>query len=127
MGYQFRKHYTVQQARRLLPKIRQWFQQLERIRDRLRTLDRRLAKRIELGHDVGGSSVNELVRLFAQAQAVVKEFTSRQIVVQDLERGLIDFPAILHGREVFLCWEKGEDDIAFWHDLDAGYAGREPL
>lgn len=127
MGYQFRKHYTVQEARRLLPQIRRWFQQLDRIRNRLRALDVRLAKRIEQGHDLGGKSVNEVVRLFAQAQDVVKEFSSRQIIVQDLERGLIDFPALLNGREVFLCWEKRERDIRFWHDLGAGYAGREPL
>lgn len=127
MGYQFRKHYTLQEARRLLPQIRQWFQQLDRIRHRLRTLDGRLAKRIQQGHDLGGRAVNEVVRLFAQAQRVVKEFSSRQIIVQDLERGLIDFPAILNGREVFLCWEKREKDIGFWHELDAGYAGREPL
>ena len=40
---------------------------------------------------------------------------------------LIDFPAIIGGREVFLCWEQDEDDIEFWHDIDAGYAGRERL
>ena len=43
------------------------------------------------------------------------------------ERGLVDFPAILAGREVFLCWEQDEEDIEFWHDLASGYAGRERL
>jgi hypothetical protein len=127
MGYQFRKHYTVQEARRLLPKIRLWFEQLDRISDRLRKLDRRLSKLLEQGRDLGGDSVNEFVALLAQARCLIQEFSSREIVVQDLERGLIDFPAILGGREVFLCWEKGEDDIEYWHDLDAGYAGRQPL
>ena len=47
--------------------------------------------------------------------------------IKDLERGLIDFPAIVAGREVFLCWEQDEDDIEYWHDLDTGYAGREKL
>jgi hypothetical protein len=47
--------------------------------------------------------------------------------LKDLERGLIDFPAIIGGKEVFLCWEQDEEDIEFWHDLDAGYAGRERL
>jgi len=127
MGYQFRKHYTVQEARRLLPKIRLWFEQLDRISGRLRKLDRRLSKLLEQGRDLGGDSVNEFVALLAQARCLIQEFSSREIVVQDLERGLIDFPAILGGREVFLCWEKGEDDIEYWHDLDAGYAGRQPL
>ena len=51
----------------------------------------------------------------------------REIQVKDLERGLIDFPAIIGGKEVFLCWEQDEEDIEHWHDLDTGYAGREKL
>jgi len=44
-----------------------------------------------------------------------------------LNRGLIDFPSMREGREIFLCWEKDEDDIEYWHDLESGYAGRERL
>jgi hypothetical protein len=51
-----------------------------------------------------------------------------EVVLRDLERGLVDFPALRDGREVYLCWvEREEDTIDFWHDVDAGYAGREPL
>jgi hypothetical protein len=49
------------------------------------------------------------------------------IVLRDLDRGLIDFPAIRDGREVYLCWVEGEPDIGYWHELDAGYAGRQKL
>jgi hypothetical protein len=48
-------------------------------------------------------------------------------VVRDIDRGLIDFPAIRDGQEVYLCWELGEDRVAWWHELDAGYGGRQPL
>jgi len=58
---------------------------------------------------------------------VLLEFQRREIQIKDLDRGLIDFPAVIGGREVFLCWEQGEADIEFFHDLDAGYAGRERL
>ena len=48
--------------------------------------------------------------------------------MRDLDRGLVDFPALRDGREVYLCWvESEEEGVAFWHDLDAGYGGREPL
>jgi hypothetical protein len=47
--------------------------------------------------------------------------------LKDVERGLVDFPAILDEREVFLCWEKAEDNITHWHDIDTGFAGRKPL
>ena len=50
-----------------------------------------------------------------------------EIVVRDIDRGLIDFPALHDGREVYLCWELGEERIGFWHELEAGYGGRRPL
>jgi len=49
------------------------------------------------------------------------------IVVRDLERGLVDFPSLRDGREVYLCWEEGEDEIAYWHETDAGFSGRQDL
>ena len=55
------------------------------------------------------------------------EFDARGIVLRDLDRGLIDFPSLRDGREVYLCWIDGETDIGFWHELDAGYAGRQEL
>ena len=60
-------------------------------------------------------------------QQILGEFQRRTIILKDLSRGLVDFPAIVGGREVFLCWEFGEDGIEFWHDLDSGYGGREKL
>ena len=63
----------------------------------------------------------------SRCSAGVAEFDERGIVLRDLDRGLIDFPAIREGREVYLCWVDGESDIGFWHDLDAGFAGREAL
>ena len=48
-------------------------------------------------------------------------------VLKDLDEGLVDFPALLDGNEVYLCWKLGEERIAFWHGLDEGFAGRKPL
>ena len=66
-------------------------------------------------------------KTLCEIKPILREFQSREIQIKDLDRGLIDFPAILGGKEVYLCWEKDEDDIEFWHDLDAGYAGRERI
>jgi hypothetical protein len=49
------------------------------------------------------------------------------IIVRDTERGLVDFPAFLEGREVCLCWILGESTIQFWHEIDTGFSGRQPL
>jgi len=127
MPNQFNHHYTREEATALLPQLRQW---LERLRDRRRELekrDRRLGQLMNRGHDVGGPLVNEWVKIMADIREVFAEFESREILVKDLERGLVDFPAIIGDREVFLCWEQDEDTVEFWHDLDAGYAGREHL
>ncbi len=75
----------------------------------------------------GGSSVNSQIKLLAEFQNVAREFSRREIQIKDPERGLIDFPAIIAGREVFLSWESDEDSIEFWHDLETGYGGRERL
>jgi hypothetical protein len=65
--------------------------------------------------------------LLAELNEVLQRFRSRDIQIKDLDRGLLDFPSIMNGREVFLCWEQDEENIEFWHELDTGYAGREKL
>ena len=127
MAHQFSKHYTRDEARALLPQIRQWLKDLDRCRVQLEKYDKRLTSLMEPGRDAGGDVVNGWVRALAEIQSRLGEFQSREIFIKDIQRGLLDFPAIIGGREVFLCWEKDEEDIEFWHDLDAGYAGRERL
>jgi hypothetical protein len=125
--HRFDKHYTRDEALALLPQIRQWLEQLNRLREALDKFDKRLSGLTKQGHDAGGRTVNEWIRALADMQAVLAEFQRRRIFIKDLSRGLVDFPAIVGGQEAFLCWEKDEDDIEFWHDLDTGFAGRERL
>jgi len=127
MKYRFEKHYTRDEARALLPRLRQWLGELNRLRADLERIEKRLGGLAEQGHDTGGETVNNWIRALAGTQAVLAEFQRRQIVIKDPDRGLLDFPAIIGGKEVFLCWESDEDDIEFWHDLDTGYGGREKL
>jgi hypothetical protein len=127
MPHQFSKHYTRDEANALLPQIRVWLQQLEVLRASLRKHDQRVESLLDAGTDRGGPTVNDWVRTMADIQHVLEEFRKRQILIKDPDRGLIDFPAIMGGREVFLCWESGEGNVEYWHDLEAGYGGREPL
>jgi hypothetical protein len=127
MAYRFDKHYTREEARALLPQVRLWLRRIVQLRGELEKQDECLSGLMAPGGDLGGSLVNSWVRTLADIKEVLLDFHRRQIQLKDLDRGLVDFPAVIGGREVFLCWEQGEDDIAFWHDLDAGYAGREPL
>ena len=62
-----------------------------------------------------------------QMQADVAWLDDRSITLRDIPTGLLDFPALVSGRQVWLCWRLGEDDVAFWHGQDEGFAGRRPL
>lgn len=127
MELRFQKHYTREEARALLPEIRRWLERLNGLRKDVEKLERRLSQMAAQNTDIGGETVNDWIRALADMQEVLVEFQRRQIFIKDLDRGLIDFPAIIGGREVFLCWESDEEDIEFWHDLESGFAGRERL
>ena len=124
---QFKKHYSLAEARALLPQLRQWLAELNIVRQRAARHDERVAVELAAGADLGGEAVNNWLRSLARLQKLLLQFHTRHIQIKDLQRGLIDFPAILGGREVFLCWEQDEDDIEYWHELDSGYSGREKL
>ncbi len=127
MEHRFTKHYTREEARALLPELRTWLNRLRQFRARVDSCGKRLSNVIEGGGDAGGPTVEEHVRALADFAEVMNEFTRREIQIKDLDIGLVDFPALMDGKEVFLCWEQDEEDIGFWHDLDTGYAGRERL
>ena len=62
-----------------------------------------------------------------QMAAAVARIDALGITLRDIEHGLIDFPALVSGRQVWLCWKLGEDDIGFWHAIDTGFESRRPL
>ena len=62
-----------------------------------------------------------------QMQAAVERLDGWDVTLRDIETGLVDFPALVSGRQVWLCWRLGEDDVAWWHELSTGIAGRRPL
>jgi hypothetical protein len=127
MEHRYKKHYSLDEARKLLPSVRKWLKQIGQLRKDLRKLDSQLEKLVAPGVDLGGKVVNTWVRANVSLRDLLLEFFRREIQIKDIDRGLIDFPAIIDDEEVFLCWEEGEEDIEFWHRLDAGYAGRERL
>lgn len=127
MTWRYSKHYTRDEARALLPKIRVWLTELARLRQQLNASEQQMGALLVQGYDLGGAMVNRWVRMAAEIHGLIEEFQSREIEIKDLDRGLVDFPAFIGGKEVFLCWEKDEEDIEFWHDLSSGYSGREPI
>lgn len=125
---QFQKHFTVEEARALLPELRRIFQDAHVRRERVRQADEKLGEDLRTTRsDLGGPTVAGMVNDWAQMNKQIQHLQQLGLVVKDFDRGLVDFPHLRDGQEVFLCWELDEDDIEFWHDIDAGYAGRERL
>jgi hypothetical protein len=101
--------------------------QMRAARERLTDTEARQALLEGSSTNGGGQPGKQVGEAFLELRGGVTAFAEREIVLRDLDRGLIDFPALRDGEEVYLCWIDGEPDIDFWHELDAGYAGRQPL
>lgn len=127
MGFQFKKHYSVEEAQELIPQLRYWLAELRHHKTHVDHLDNRLSQLLKTGADAGGEIVKDWIQHLAGLQKTLARFKRMEIQVKDLERGLLDFPAIVAGREVFLCWEQDEEKIEHWHDLETGFSGRERL
>lgn len=127
MTYRFQKHYSPAEASALLPQIRVWLGRLNELRGQLSKYDQRLGGMRTGGEDLGGDLVGQWIKIIVDLKLVLDEFQRREICIKEIERGLLDFPALIGGREVFLCWEADEERVEHWHDLDSGYAGRELL
>jgi hypothetical protein len=69
----------------------------------------------------------ERERALQEARDTLAEMDEIGVQVKDLEKGLLDFPSVMEGREVLLCWMQGEDGIGYWHTPEDGFAGRKPL
>jgi hypothetical protein len=121
------RHYSHDEANAALPWV---IESLAAMRDasrRLTDAEARAAIATGAATNGGGLHGKQVGQAFLELQAGAAAFEERGIVLRDLDRGLIDFPAIRDGREVYLCWTSEETAIGYWHDLDAGYDGREAL
>ncbi|MCX6881931.1 MAG: DUF2203 domain-containing protein [Verrucomicrobia bacterium] len=105
----------------LLPRLRVWLEELSELRASELKIEVELSKLLSNADDIGGEVVNQSLRNLSRMKEILSEFHRREIQLKDLDRGLLDFPSLFEGREVFLCWEKDEPSITHWHDLEAGY------
>jgi hypothetical protein len=121
------RHYTLEEARAELPWVAERLAQMRDARSRLTDEDTRHALAGGSVGNGGGAAGRQVGEAFLELHAAAAAFDERDIVLRDLDRGLIDFPAIRDGREVYLCWTDDEEDIGYWHDLDAGYGARQQL
>jgi hypothetical protein len=127
--------FTPEQAGRALEQLRPI---VERMVAHRRALAQAQARRAELVAQIAGNggdlspvdvrlAAAEVEREATVVAACVRDITDAGVQVKDLDEGLLDFPARRGEEDVLLCWKLGEDEIAYWHGLEEGFAGRKPL
>jgi hypothetical protein len=129
------RHFTPEEANAALEEVRPLAEELVGHR---RTMAAAAVERARLVQQIAGNGGDfdpqeprELEEQFVQAGEEVAQCVQKLerlgVLVKDLDRGLVDFPALRAGEEVLLCWEVGEEEVAFWHGVEEGFAGRKPL
>ncbi|MCS7046778.1 MAG: DUF2203 domain-containing protein [Gemmataceae bacterium] len=130
---QRRKFFTVQEANAALPLVRAIVRDVTALAHDLRERYGRLVRlqsqgTIDLAHE---EELRCLVEDFERDQERMHEYEAElrdlHVELKDHYIGLVDFPAWMNGREVYLCWKLDEPAVSHWHELDAGFAGRKPL
>jgi len=121
------RHFTRAEASALLPRLTAMLDRLREAKDELTDQEAHEALAEAAPTNGGGEEGRQVGIAFLEVRRLLETIERAGIVLRDIDRGLVDFPALLDGREVYLCWELGEEDVAYWHDMDAGYGGREPL
>lgn len=122
------QYFTLQQANEALKIIRPIMKDVQVIRQKILANQPEAWPAIEKSAGNGGNkALSAMVQDFERLDALIHQILDTGAQIKDINSGLLDFSAMRNGREVYLCWKYGEGDIAFWHDMDAGYAGRQSI
>ncbi len=124
----FNRLFTLEEANALLPRLREILDEAAIHRNALREKAPRMEPILRAATGNGGGKAGSEYGVEAyNLYRAVERIRELGVVLKDLDVGLLDFPHERDGRVVFLCWHPPEERVAYWHDLDAGYAGRQPL
>lgn len=127
--------FTVEEANSMMPLVRAIVTDLSRLSHDVVERRERVAL-LRAGRDPGNKDPyseelaqieDELEKQTRELQSYVEELRALGIEPKDGLNGIIDFPAMLDGRRVYLCWRLGEPEVLFWHEIDGGFSGRQPL
>ena len=120
------KYYTPKEANNLREIVRPMVGEMMTIGEKIREKQPELWTLAEKSAGNGGSAtLSKLLPDFDRLHELLHQIQEMDIEVKDLVTGLIDFVALKDGREVYLCWKYGEEQIQFWHEIEAGFQGRQ--
>lgn len=122
------RYFTLQEANQALHTIRPLAAEMLAIRSKILAAQPEAWPAIEKSAGNGGNqALSALVPDFGRFDVLIHQILEMGVQIKDVNIGLFDFPALRQGREVYLCWKYGEKEIAFWHEVEAGFAGRQPI
>lgn len=122
------RYFSVSEANDLLPQLKPIVADLLAMRARVVRSRHALGPILDdLISDVGGQVASEMALDFIEIERLAAEVQSHGCVIKDLNAGLLDFPSRRNGRDIYLCWRYGEDEITHFHDVNAGFQGRQPV
>jgi hypothetical protein len=130
------RYFTLHQAERLLPDVERAIREAIGLKAEYQQAETELRSEMQRVTMLGGVDLNRGafadLRKRCEASAerlkeVIEEIHEIGCLVKDLDIGLIDFPTLLRGEEVYLCWKLGETGIAFWHGVEEGFRGRKAI
>jgi hypothetical protein len=122
------RYFTLQEANETLNLIRPLMDEVQKIREKILQNQPEAWPAIEKSIGNGGNrALSNMVQDFEKLEALVHQIQGLDVLIKDINLGLLDFPALKDEREVYLCWQHGEGDIAFWHEVETGFAGRQPI
>lgn len=121
-------YFTVEEANALIPELNDWVPRLQELYTLMHKGFPDIQKARSKAEYGGGSAYGtDYLNVALKANQITKNFEQKGCVLKGIEMGLVDFPSIRDDREVYLCWKVPEQEIRFWHDLDTGFAGRQPI
>jgi hypothetical protein len=122
------RYYTLSEASAALEIVRPMVGELMDISERIRSHQPEIWSVVEKSAGNGGNpELSRMLPDFDRLDAILHRLQDMNIEVKDLSVGLIDFPSLKDGRVIYLCWKHDEGSIQFWHEIEAGFAGRQPI
>ncbi len=122
------RYFTLQEANETLNIIRPLMEEIQHIRRKIQREQPDVWPAVAKSAGNGGNrALSDMVQDFEKLDTLIHRMQDTGVLIKDVNLGLLDFPALKDGREVYLCWQYGEGEIAFWHEVEAGFAGRQPI
>lgn len=130
------KMFSVSEVNQMIPRLERDIGRMQQLLREARQANRDKELARAVGYNAEGQLImavdyqeaeKALRRIVRELNDLIEGIHREGGQIKDIERGLVDFPAIVNGKKVLLCWQKGETKVAYYHDERSGYAGRQPL